>query len=398
MQALCRMKGAVHTGPIPQVNTIERTELLMSISNDRSQDIIAESESMQAVLRQVAQVAPTKVPVLITGETGVGKDVIAQAIHANSLRKNRPFKTVNCGAFYQDLLHSELFGHEPGAFTGATSQRRGVFEQADGGTLFLDEIGEMSHEVQVTFLRILETQVFTRLGGETDIKVDVRIVAATNADLETKMLNGEFRQDLYERLSVFPIAIPPLRERREDIPALVKLFISEFNRTHGKPIRVTPKILSQLKDGGWPGNVRQLKNAIERAVIVAQTDELKSEDFLDAPGDPKRITYRGITRGGRKTETEYKSGLPSETALGVEAFKANMDTAEKLWNFIWTSKSTLDEISTYIFHMIYKRHLDGNQGNERKATEATRATLGGISSHLFNRHKNNRPKNIENTA
>ena len=206
------------------------------LPNDNPRRIIGESAPMLAVLRQVEQVAPTKATVLITGETGVGKDVIAQAIHENSPRKNRPFKAVNCGAFYQDLLQSELFGHEKGAFTGATSQRRGVFEQADGGTLFLDEVSEMSPEVQVKFLRVLETQEFTRLGGERNIKVDVRIIAATNINLAKSVKEKKFRQDLYYRLNLFRIQVPPLRDRREDIPLFVSTFISEVSAEHRKTI------------------------------------------------------------------------------------------------------------------------------------------------------------------
>ncbi len=258
------------------------------VTNDNSRRIIGESAPMQTVLRQVAQVAPTKATVLITGETGVGKDVIAQAIHERGPRKNRPFKAVNCGAFYQDLLQSELFGHEKGAFTGASSQRRGVFEQANGGTLFLDEVGEMSPEVQVKFLRVLEAQEFTRLGGEKNIKVDVRIIAATNIDLATSVRQKKFRQDLYYRLNLFRIQIPPLRDRREDIPLFVSAFISELSAEHGKPITgITQEALNYLQNADWRGNVRELRNAIETAVILSTTEELQLKDFpLDSESEP----------------------------------------------------------------------------------------------------------------
>ena len=259
----------------------------MPVTNDSSRRIIGESAPMQAVLRQVAQVAPTKATVLITGETGVGKDVIAQAIHERSPRKNRPFKAVNCGAFYQDLLQSELFGHERGSFTGATSQRRGVFEQANGGTLFLDEVGEMSPEVQVKFLRVLETQEFTRLGGEKNIKVDVRIIAATNIDLVTSVRQKKFRQDLYYRLNLFRIQIPPLRDRREDIPLFVSEFVAELSAEHGKAITgITQEALNYLQNADWFGNVRELKNAIETAIILSTTEELQLNDFpLDSESE-----------------------------------------------------------------------------------------------------------------
>ena len=250
------------------------------VIGDNSRRIIGESAPMQVVLRQVEQVAPTKATVLITGETGVGKDVIAEAIHENSPRKDRPFKAVNCGAFYQDLLQSELFGHEKGAFTGATTQRRGVFEQADGGTLFLDEVGEMSPEVQVKFLRVLENQEFSRLGGEKNIKVDVRIIAATNINLAKSVKERKFRQDLFYRLNLFRIHIPPLRDRREDIPLFVSAFISELSAEHGKTItHITPDVLNYLQNADWQGNVRELRNAVESAIILATTDELQLKDF-----------------------------------------------------------------------------------------------------------------------
>lgn len=242
--------------------------------------IIGESEQMREVWHQVAQVAPTNATVLITGETGVGKEVVAQTIHEISPRKNRLFKAVNCGVLYQDLLQSELFGHEKGAFTGATSQRRGVFELADGGTLFLDEIGEMSAEVQVKFLRVLETQEFTRLGGEKNVKVNVRVIAATNVDLETSVKKKDFRQDLYYRLNLFRIQIPPLRDRREDIQPFVDAFISELNTKHNKSIvGIKSEALNYLENADWPGNIRQLKNAVETAIIVATSEELELKDF-----------------------------------------------------------------------------------------------------------------------
>ena len=286
------------------------------VINDNSQHIIGESAPMQVVLRQVAQVAPTKATVLITGETGVGKDVIAQAIHEGSPRKDKPFKAVNCGAFYKDLLQSELFGHEKGAFTGATTQRRGVFEQANGGTLFLDEVAEMSPEVQVKFLRVLETQEFTRLGGERNIKVDVRIIAATNVNLATSVNQKKFRQDLYYRLNLFRIQIPPLRDRREDIPLFVSAFVSELSAEHGKPITgITPEALNYLQNADWYGNVRELRNAIETAIISAITEELQLKDF---PMDPEAQQVSLVpvqTSGTRLAPTPVVDAITGETDL-----------------------------------------------------------------------------------
>lgn len=239
------------------------------------------SAAMQAIYQQVQQVASTNATVLVTGETGVGKDIIARAIHNTSSRQHKPFKTVNCSAFPDNgLLQSELFGHEKGAFTGATAQRIGMFEVADGGTLFLDEIGEMFFAVQPMFLRILETQTFTRLGGNENIKVDVRIIAATNTDLDAALENGKFRRDLYYRLNGFPIYIPPLRERGEDIPPLVDAFISAFSTKYRKHVtRITVEALQYLKGAAWPGNIRELKNAIDRAIISTETTELGVENL-----------------------------------------------------------------------------------------------------------------------
>lgn len=287
----------------------------MPVTDNNSQRIIGESAPMQVVLRQVEQVAPTKATVLITGETGVGKDVIAQAIHERSSRKNQPFKVINCGVFYQDLLQSELFGHEKGAFTGATNQRRGVFEQADSGTLFLDEVGEMSPEVQVKFLRVLESQEFTRLGGEKNVKVDVRIIAATNINLAESVREKKFRQDLYYRLNLFRIQIPPLRDRREDIPLFVSAFVSELSAEHGKTITsITPEALNYLQNSDWQGNVRQLKNAIESAIILTTTDELQLNDFPIDPESEQIAALPVQVSGTQLAPTQIVgTGTPNET-------------------------------------------------------------------------------------
>ena len=361
----------------------------MPTRNSKSESIIAESEAMQEVLDLVEQIAPTEVPIFITGETGVGKEVVAQAIHEKSRRKNQPFEAINCGAFSGELLLSELFGHEEGSFTGAIRRRRGMLERANGGTLFLDEVGEMSGETQVTLLRALEEHEFTRVGGEAVIKVDVRIVSATNTELD------KIREDLYERIATIPIHILPLRERREDIPPLAESFLSEFREKYNKPINnMAPAVLSQLQDADWPRNVRQLRNAVERAVVLADTDELRSSDFLDAPGDPKHFANLGVTRGGRRRE--YERWIPSQMHSGTETFEVNIDEAKQLYNFIWNSKSTLDTIAAHIFQMVYKKHLDANNGNERNAKQATQETLGNISDYIFNRHKSS-PINIEDT-
>ena len=275
---------------------------------------------MKAVLRRVRQVAATNATVLITGETGVGKDVIAQAIHESSPRKTRPFKAVNCGVFHGALLQSELFGHEKGAFTDAATLRRGVFEQAHTGTLFLDEVGEMSLETQVKFLRVLETREFTRLGGDTNIVVDIRLIAATNIELSASVQRKTFRQDLYYRLNLFRIHIPPLRERRADIPLFVHAFIAELSAEHGKPVTgITPEALAYLEQADWPGNVRQLKNAVESAIIVATSAELELRDFpLASELEPVSPT---VETGGLLLPARAIGPLASENLENVAIYK-----------------------------------------------------------------------------
>ena len=269
-------------------NALEKRSLFLQNVNLREQlddkfgfaNIIGTSKPMQELFRMIRLVAPTNATVLIRGESGVGKELIANAIHNHSRRKDNPYRTINCGALYRELLESELFGHERGAFTGATARKLGLFEQADGGTLLLDEVGEMGPETQVKFLRVLEGQEFTRLGGDKPIKTDVRIIAATNADLEEAVKNGKFRNDLYHRINRFPIRVPPLRERREDIPLLVSAFIKEFSKEHERSISdITPQAMDYLKNAAWDGNIRELRNAIETAIILAQTETLDLADF-----------------------------------------------------------------------------------------------------------------------
>ena len=243
--------------------------------------IMLKSPLMQEVYRSVDKVAPTNATVLISGETGVGKEIIAHRIHDISPRKKMPFNVVNCGALSENgLLMSELFGHEKGAFTDATSQRIGLFENTNFGTLFLDEVGDMPSEVQTKLLRVLESQEFTRLGGNKVINVDVRVITATNKCLKKALVDNEFRQDLYYRINRYPIHIPPLREHREDIPPLVDKFLLELSYEHQKDIKkITTDALAYLKNARLPGNIRELRNAIERAIISSQTDEIKIGDL-----------------------------------------------------------------------------------------------------------------------
>jgi formate hydrogenlyase transcriptional activator len=237
------------------------------------EEIVGTSPALQTVLSRISKVAPTDSTVLITGETGTGKELVARAIHRRSNRASRAFVSVNCAAIPRDLVASELFGHEKGAFTGAMQRRIGRFELAEGGTIFLDEVGELLPDTQVALLRVLQEREFERVGGRQSIRVDVRVVAATNRDLKAAVANGTFREDLYYRLNVFPLEMPPLRARRADIPLLVEYFIDRYGRKAGKNIRsVDKKTLQLLQSYPWPGNIRELQNIIERSVIVCETE------------------------------------------------------------------------------------------------------------------------------
>ena len=243
--------------------------------------------AMQAVYEKMRMVAPTTSTVLLTGETGVGKGVIARLIHEHSSRADGPFVSVHCGAIPDSLLESELFGHEKGAFTGALRRKPGKFEVADGGTIFLDEIGTISAAAQIKLLRVLQERQFQRVGGEDDLAVDVRIIAATNGDLAAMCATGEFRRDLYYRLNIFPLTIPPLRARPEDIPTLVGAFVDRMNQLHGRQVKgAAPTVLDAFRHYDWPGNIRELENVIERACILERSDRLQlsslPEDLVGA--------------------------------------------------------------------------------------------------------------------
>jgi two-component system response regulator HydG len=249
----------------------------------RSSSIIGSSPPMQELLEMISYVAATEATVLITGESGTGKELVAAELHKNSDRHDGPFVKVNCAALAETLLESELFGHEKGAFTGADRRREGRFVQANGGTLFLDEIGETTHAMQVKLLRVLQEHELQRVGGEETIKVDVRILAATNRDLAAEVKAGNFREDLYYRLNVVTLFVPPLRERQGDIPLLVDHFVRKFAEKNRRTVEaVTPRCMELLARYGWPGNVRELENAIERGVILMRGDQL-TEKSLPLP-------------------------------------------------------------------------------------------------------------------
>jgi transcriptional regulator with PAS, ATPase and Fis domain len=243
------------------------------------EEIVGSSPALQTVLANVARVAPTDSTVLITGETGTGKELIARAIHKRSQRSTHAFVSVNCAAIPRDLVASELFGHEKGAFTGAAQRRLGRFESADGGTIFLDELGELPMETQISLLRVLQEREFQRVGSNESLRIDVRVVAATNRNLESAIASGGFREDLFYRLNVFPIEVPPLRQRREDVPLLVEYFVDRYAGKAGKKITgIDKRSLELLQSYAWPGNIRELQNVIERSVIVCDTENLSVDE------------------------------------------------------------------------------------------------------------------------
>ncbi len=288
------VKKALERREIALENQRLRREL-QSI-RERSADIIGTSEKMQAVFRLVEKVARTDATVLIRGESGTGKDLIAREIHRQSLRAAKPFISINCAALPETLLESELFGHARGAFTGAVSTKRGLFEEADGGTVFLDEIGDVSLALQAKLLRFLQSKEFIRVGETSVRRVDVRVIVATNKHLEGAIERGDFRRDLYYRLNVITVHLPPLRERREDIPLLAKHFARKCGASLLKgPISFSPEAMAALSAHDWPGNVRELENAVERAVVLAEGNELAPEDF---PEEIARRRTGGGTGGG----------------------------------------------------------------------------------------------------
>jgi len=302
---------------------------------DRTQTMVGESYAMRQLREQVAMAAPTNGRVLIYGENGTGKELVARTIHALSRRRSGAFVEVNCAAIPEELIESELFGHVRGAFTGAVADRRGRFETADGGTLFLDEIGDMSVKTQAKVLRVLQEQTLEAVGGTTRIKVDVRVLAATNKDLQAEIRAGRFREDLYFRLSVIPIFVPPLRDRQEDVPLLAEHFMAEFAREYGRRVKTfEADAISALQQYPWPGNVRELRNVIERLMIMVPGDSISRSDlaFLDPDAVPPAEAVTSPSPGGRLTLHEARDRFERDLILRTLAEQqGNMSrTAEVL--------------------------------------------------------------------
>ncbi len=307
------------------------------------QNILGEHPAMRRMLATVAQVAASRATVLIHGESGTGKELIAAAIHHGSPRRDGPFVTLNCAALAETLLESELFGHERGAFTGAASRRRGRFEHADGGTLFLDEVGEIPLSVQVKLLRFLQERSFERVGGNRTIEVDVRVVAATHRDLRELVAEGRFREDLYYRLDVVRIEVPPLRERASDIPLLAHHFLFRFAQENGRPAeRFSAAALEALRRYAWPGNVRELQNAIERAVVLCEGPEVRPEHLPPQVAAPEGaapegacwragMTLADIERAAILAALEANGGSTSEAARQLGISRRKVQYRLKAW-------------------------------------------------------------------
>jgi DNA-binding NtrC family response regulator len=325
--------------------------------------ILGDSPSLRRVLEVIATVAPTKATVLLQGESGTGKELVARAIHEQSPRREHPFITINCAAMPEGLVESALFGHEKGAFTGATARTQGAFERAHGGTLLLDEVSEMRLDLQAKLLRVIQEQEFERVGGQQSIRVDVRLVATTNRDLRADAEVGKFRQDLYYRLNVVPINLPPLRERHEDIPILVHHFVSRAASQLGVEVTgVAPEAIGALQQRDWPGNIRELANVVERAVILSRGGVLRPELFVD-----DMISMSVAPRAPSSTPTTAASAAPAVPAAdsppAPEGF--NLDDLERL---------------------AIQRALQATNGNRTRA-----AKLLGISERTL-RNKLNVPK------
>lgn len=330
-------------------------------NEDYDVGIVGRSGAMQAVFKLIGQTAATDASVLITGESGTGKELVARAIYTHGRRSEQPFLAINCAAIPEHLLESELFGHEKGAFTGATQQRIGKFEQCNGGTLFLDEIGDMSPSTQTKILRVLQSGTFERVGGNQSVKVDVRIIAATNKPLEQAVAARDFREDLFYRLNVVRIRLPALRERREDIRMLVEYFLRKFTRAQGRPrTGVHPETLAALERHTWPGNVRELENAIQRALVVAKGDTILPSDLPVELSAPSPAVMQ-----------------PVQTPAPVDAGAGDITTVARTL-FAWArSQSTLKVLPAVERELVIcaLAETHGNQVQAAKLLGITRATL-----------------------
>ena len=327
-----------------ELGTLRRENRTLRSALETKHQLVGESSSLKQIMEQVRRAAPTSATVLILGESGVGKELIARAIHRTSLRAKERFVQVNCAAIPEELIESELFGHERGAFTGATEKQTGKFEMADRGTIFLDEVADMSAKTQAKVLRVLQEGEVERLGSSRTIKVDVRVIAATNKDLEEEIAEGRFREDLYFRLSVIPISVPPLRDRLEDIQGLVNHFVAQFSRDNNRrPARFAPGAIDALRQARWRGNIRELRNVVERLLIMSDRDVIEAEDVRSVV----RVDGRPAVRAAASAEAAAGSGGSRPNTL--REFKEWSERAflvDKLREFGWNISKTAEVIDT----------------------------------------------------
>ncbi len=323
----------------------------LKLAMESKYEIIGDSPALRRVLESVKRAAPTNATVLLLGESGVGKELVARTIHRNSSRAGQKFIQVNCAAIPEELIESELFGHEKGSFTGATEKQIGKFEQADRGTIFLDEIGDMSQKTQAKVLRVLQEQEVERLGSARTIKVDVRGIAATNKNLEEAIARGEFREDLYFRLNVIPMVVPPLRERREDIPQLVQHFARRFGEEHNiRPKRFDPRAMEALQRYRWRGNIRELRNTVERLLIMSPADTIRLEDLAGEMlgGGPTGPPAETNAAASVATQT-FSTAAPTGAGGTLREFKDNAERAylvQRLRENNWNISKTAEVIDT----------------------------------------------------
>jgi two-component system response regulator AtoC len=333
---------------ISQMRNLEReNEYLRKKLESRFdfKNIIGKSEKITHLFKMIKDIAPTNTTILIQGENGTGKELIANAIHFNSPNVKKPFIKLNCGVLAESLLESELFGHVRGAFTGAIKDKIGRFEMANGGTLFLDEIGDISPNMQVKLLRVLQEGEFERVGGTETLKVDVRIIAATNKNLEEEIITNNFRQDLYYRLNVIPVLVPPLRERQDDVKLLVEHFLAKFNAIYNKNINtLDDKIMQVLEEYDWPGNIRELENLLERAVVLNKSGKLGIDEFPDKISKRQKTTVEfseddGLSRAVNEyertliiSELEKNNGNKFQTALKLKINRSTFMSKLKKYN------------------------------------------------------------------
>ncbi len=311
-----------------QISLIEENEILKDkvVSLENVEDMVGHSEAMQEVFRQIESVAQSTAPVIITGESGTGKELVAKAIHANSPRKFFPMVSVHCGALTESLLESELFGHEKGAFTGAVYNRKGRFEMADSGTIFLDEIATISPKMQVELLRVLETKSFVRVGGNKEINSDFRVLCATNRDLKGLVEKGLFREDLFYRLNVVNINVPPLRERVEDIPLLIEYFIQKYCSSMNRPIiPIEPAALQRMESYAYPGNIRELENMVERAIVVGNGKKIMLRD-LPLMKERSLPTFESLDDLGKKHILQILNKYSWNITVSAKALKLDRVT------------------------------------------------------------------------